>query len=125
MENLRVLHNLVHHVDRMAGENDARVWLRANGYDDVADDIDKLMEGWRKRGSKTRRNWWQALGGTDAGGPRTIEGIIFPVLAAVRHRNGLPPVKDAVKNPGETAPAQVPQVRWEKKPRRRRSAKAK
>ena len=44
----------------MTTNNDARVWLRANGHGDVVDQIDAIMDDWRRRGVKTRRNWWDA-----------------------------------------------------------------
>jgi hypothetical protein len=74
----------------MTTENDARVWLRANGHSDVADRIDAIMEGWRKRGVKTRRNWWDVLAGDREGEPRKVQGVTFPVLAAARRRKGWP-----------------------------------
>lgn len=36
----------------------ARQWLVQNSYTDIATLIDTVMEGWKKKGSKTRRNWW-------------------------------------------------------------------
>lgn len=74
----------------MTAENDARVWLRANGHDDVADRIDGIMEVWRERGVKTRRNWWDVLAGDRDGNARQVEGTAFPVLAAARRRKGWP-----------------------------------
>nr|VFJ88766.1 MAG: hypothetical protein BECKH772A_GA0070896_100113 [Candidatus Kentron sp. H]VFJ90327.1 MAG: hypothetical protein BECKH772B_GA0070898_100095 [Candidatus Kentron sp. H]VFJ97001.1 MAG: hypothetical protein BECKH772C_GA0070978_100103 [Candidatus Kentron sp. H] len=44
-------------------KSDARQWLRDNGYVDVADTIDALMDDWRQQGKKTRRNWWDVLAG--------------------------------------------------------------
>lgn len=74
----------------MTTENDARIWLRANGHEDVADRIDAIMEAWRKRGVKTRRNWWDVLAGDREGNSRQVEGVAFPVLAAARCRKGWP-----------------------------------
>ncbi|WP_437324085.1 hypothetical protein [Sorangium sp. So ce381] len=109
----------------MPNETDARVWLRANGFSKLADAIDEIMRTWRERGLKTRRNWWEALAGTPKGAPMTVEGTVFPIIAAVRERRGLPPVDGAIElPPGVTVPEQVPQARWAKK-RRRRTAKPK
>jgi hypothetical protein len=105
----------------MPKDSDARVWLRTAGFDDLADRIDLIMESWRKRGLKTRRNWWEALAGTPRGMPMTVEGVQFPIISAVRHRLGLDPVKGAVDLPPTVVvPPQVQQVRWQpKRPKRR------
>ncbi len=34
-------------------------WLRDNDYVSVADDMKKIVEGWKKNKLKTRRKWWQ------------------------------------------------------------------
>jgi len=88
----------------MTKEQDARVWLRANGHGDVADPIDTLMEEWRERGVKTRRNWWDVLAGDREGNPRKVQGITFPVLAVARRRKGWPECSSEIVS-GETAPA--------------------
>jgi hypothetical protein len=88
----------------MTTENDARGWLRANGHDDVADHIDAIMKKWRARGAATRRNWWDILAGNEAGDPRTVEGVSFPVLAAARRRKGWSTSRNEVGS-GEVAPA--------------------
>jgi hypothetical protein len=99
----------------MPSENDARVWLRAIGRGDLADEIDKIMRSWKDRGLKTRRNWWEALGGTRKGTNMTVEWVTFPIIAAVRERRGLDPVEGAIElPPGVVVPAQVPQARWGK-----------
>lgn len=36
-------------------------WLRANGYDNVANLIDKIRQEWRASGNSTRRNWWSIV----------------------------------------------------------------
>ena len=72
----------------MTSETDARVWLRANGHRAIAEKIDRIMESWRKRGAKTRRNWWDVLAGTRKGVAKTVEGVTFPVLGAARRRKG-------------------------------------
>ena len=33
-----------------------REWLRKNGYNDIADEIDNIMQEWSEKGKKTRRN---------------------------------------------------------------------
>lgn len=97
----------------MPKDSDARVWLRSVGLDDLADEIERIMQSWKDRGLKTRRNWWEALGGTPSGKPVTVEGVVFPILAAVRRRRGLEPVKGAIKLSSNVAvPEEVPQVRW-------------
>jgi hypothetical protein len=99
----------------MPTESDARVWLRANGFAHVADEIDKIMASWEKRGVTTRRSWWEALGGTQKGKPARVEGFTFPILAAVRLRRGLPPVAGAIElPPGTVVPEQIEQARWAK-----------
>lgn len=100
----------------MPKDSDARVWLRSVGLDDLADEIDRIMQSWKDRGLKTRRNWWEALGGTPSGKPVSVEGVVFPILAAVRERRGLEPVKGTVKLRSKIAvPEEVPQARWEGK----------
>ena len=49
----------------MGRSEDVRQWLRNNGYDDVAGQIDKLMDKWAREGSATRRDWWQILAGAN------------------------------------------------------------
>ena len=110
----------------MPGEADARVWLRTIGYNKLADKIDTIMQSWKDRGLKTRRNWWEALGGTPGGTPMTVEGVVFPIIAAVRHRRGLDPVKGAIElAPNVVVPPAVPQVRWKPKHRTPTPEKAK
>jgi len=97
----------------MSHETDARVWLRANGWQDVADMIDLVMEGWSARGKKTRRNWWEVLAGGAHGEPRTQGGILFPVLRAAQRRQGKPVTKNAISRPGESAPPPIQSMpRW-------------
>lgn len=87
----------------MTTENDARVWLRANGHADVADRIDAIMAARHKRGVKTRRNWWDVLAGDREGSPRKVEGVTFPVLAAARRRKGWSRCESEIGT-GEVAP---------------------
>ncbi len=94
-------------------KNDARVWLRENGYDKVADDIDRLLERWKREGKKTRRNWWEILAGRDNGEPRTVDGVTFPVLRAAQVRQGMKPGKRAgAGKRSEVAPPVRASNRW-------------
>lgn len=68
----------------------ARQWLRENGYCETAAIIDEIEDEWHRQGKKTRRNWWDVLAGDSKGGPRTIEGRVFPVLKAAQLRQGVP-----------------------------------
>lgn len=91
----------------------ARNWLAQNNYEDVACLIDKVMDGWRLKGAKTRRNWWDVLAGTKNGSPRTIEGIVFPVLRIAQIRKGVPVTNNAVcRSKKETPPPKYVSVRW-------------
>lgn len=67
---------------------DARKWLRANGYEEIADLIDEIMAEWRLAGKKTRRNWWDVLAGGKDGKPSIRAGKIIPVLRAAQIRQG-------------------------------------
>lgn len=40
-----------------------RVWLRENGYPEVADMINEIQAEWKISGKHTRRNWWDVLSG--------------------------------------------------------------
>lgn len=66
----------------------ARVWLRENGYDDIADMIDEILEEWASKENRTRRNWWDILAGDKFGNPRIVAGRTFPVLKAAQLRQG-------------------------------------
>ena len=102
------------------GDDDARVWLRVNGYDDIADQIDGVMARWKAAGKRTRRNWWQILAGHVNGQPRIAGGITFPVLRAARIRQGLPPVPHAISRDANELPPPVRvSSRWPKKRRKR------
>lgn len=103
-------------------DKDARTWLRANGYDDVADKIDAIIEDWRKRGVTTRRNWWDVLAGNRAGKAAVVQGVEFPVLAAARRRKGWQ-TSDSETGAGEVAPSPTTN-RWaDKKERKLRAPK--
>lgn len=109
----------------MPSDSDARVWLRSIGYGQLADRIDEIMQSWKERGLKTRRNWWEALGGTPRGTAMTVEGVTFPIFAAVRKRRGLDPVKEGIDlPPNVVVPPEVPQVRWQQKRLKRPKASA-
>jgi len=76
-------------------------WLRDNDYVSVADDMKKIVEGWKKNKLKTRRNWWDILAGDAKGEPREVAGVTFPIIAASRKRQGLPPTPGALKKAAE------------------------
>lgn len=77
------------------------VWLRENDYSSVADDMKRIVEGWKKNNLKTRRNWWDVLAGDAKGNPREVAGVRFPIIAAIRKGQGLPPAPGALKKSGE------------------------
>jgi len=76
-------------------------WLRDNGYRKVADEIAEIVEGWKKNGVGTRKNWWDVLAGNVKGQPREVAGVKFPVIAAIRKRQGLPRADGAISRRGE------------------------
>ncbi len=82
----------------MSPNSSARYWLRSNGYEDIAEMIDEIIEGWKISGKKTRRNWWEILSGGVNGKPRTIEGREFPVLKVAQIRQGKPITKNSIAN---------------------------
>lgn len=79
-------------LDRVNDAEDtaARVWLRANGYPEVAALIEEITTEWARRGKRTRRNWWEVLAGGAHGRPRQVAGRPFPVLKEAQLRQGLP-----------------------------------
>ena len=90
-----------------------RKWLIANNYQDIAISIETVMDGWSKKGTHTRRSWWDVLAGGKNGRPRTIEGIAFPVLRAAQLRKGVPVTENAVcRNINEVFPAIRDNGRW-------------
>jgi hypothetical protein len=92
---------------------DARVWLRENGYADVADRVDSTIERWMQAGKSTRRNWWDTLAGGDDGRPYSIEGQPFPVLASAQLRQGKTVTPNAIKRGAKEKPPPVRQTgRW-------------
>lgn len=70
----------------MVTERDAKAWLRANGHPEVADRIDEVEAGWKARGLRTRRNWWEVLAGDGEGKARKVAGVEFPVIPFARER---------------------------------------
>jgi hypothetical protein len=91
----------------------ARDWLVANGYDDIAGLIDRAMERWKQKGTRTRRDWWEVLAGRADGTGKIIEGIQFPVIAAIQRRMGRIVTEGSLcRNKKEVAPKIRPQGRW-------------
>lgn len=92
---------------------ETRKWLRANGYDDVADMIDEAINEWRAAGKRTRRNWWDVLAGRANGQPCIYAGRTFPILRAALIRKGRPVTPDALcRNPDEVVPDIRVTGRW-------------
>jgi hypothetical protein len=92
---------------------DARVWLRENGYGDVADLIDEVMEGHKADGRGTRRGWWETLAGGKDGRPSSVDGREFPVLASAQRRQGKPVTANAIQRGlHEVAPPVRRTGRW-------------
>lgn len=97
----------------MNGDITIRRWLLENGYDEVAEMIQGIMNDWRRRRVKTRRNWWAILAGGKNGRPKAVGGHEFPVLRAAQRRQGLPITKNAISNRRREAyPDMQPQNRW-------------
>jgi len=97
----------------MAESDLTRPWLRENGYDDVADMIDKVMHEWLKEGKRTRRNWWEILAGDAKGRPRKVAGREFPILMAAQKRQGLTITPNAICRRQEENPPPVRETgRW-------------
>lgn len=97
----------------MPESNAARQWLRENGYDDIADMIEKVMKGWRRKKHKTRRDWWDTLAGGKDGRPSLVNGVEFPVLKAAQIRQGKRVTDNALcRNPQETPPPKKKTGRW-------------
>jgi len=97
----------------MSGTDLARVWLRENGYEDIAAMIDQIVEEWQREGKKTRRNWWEILAGGAGGKPRIAGGRIFPVLMAAQRRQGKPITDNAICRAEEENPPPVRRTgRW-------------
>jgi hypothetical protein len=93
-----------------------RDWLRENGYEDVADLIDKAMARIAEKGTRQRRNWWDILAGDAHGQPCVREGIEFPVLRVAQIRQERPATANAIaRNPNEVPPEVVRTNRWKRK----------
>lgn len=93
----------------------ARDWLVASGYEDINQEIEKIMREWKSRGTRTRRDWWDVLAGTAKGAPCVINGIGFPILSAARIRKGWPPIQGSLcRNMDQPTPSVATQVRWSK-----------
>lgn len=85
----------------LAIANPLDTWLRESGYVKVADEIAEIVDGWKKAGLKTKRNWWDILAGDSKGKPHKVADVKFPVIASIRKRQGLSAVAGAVSKPGE------------------------
>lgn len=95
----------------------ARLWLRHNGYSDVEDLIGAITVEWKRAGKRTRRNWFEILGGDKIGRRRIVGGREFPIIASVRARQNLPPVPSAITRREEKEPPPSPRItkRWSKR----------
>lgn len=92
-----------------------RNWLRANGYEDIADLIDQAMLKMEARGSKQRRNWWDILSGGAQGKSCVVEGIEFPVLRMAQVRQGKPVTSNAISRGKRELPPDVRSTgRWQR-----------
>lgn len=90
-----------------------RDWLRANGYEDIVELIDRAMAKMAARGSKQRRNWWDTLSGGPNGEPCVREGIEFPVLRAAQVRQGKLVTPNAISRSRKELPPDVRSTdRW-------------
>jgi hypothetical protein len=90
-------------------------WLAQNNYEDVLKTIHAVELGWKRKGTGTRRDWWDVLAGNQDGSPKIIEGKKFPVLCAARKRKGWLATDGCLcRNPNEEAPPAIPQTRWKK-----------
>lgn len=89
------------------------MWLRENGYGDIADQIESVMARWKSNGKRTRRNWWAILAGHKDGRPRVAGGVEFPVLHAARIRQRMDPADNAIsRSPNEAPPPIRTSPRW-------------
>ena len=93
-----------------------RDWLRVNGYQEVAAEIDRAVATHKATGSKERRSLGVVLCGGRDGLPLEVAGIEFPVLAAAQEAYGKTVTSNAIrKNPGEVFPPPRVTGRWQKK----------
>lgn len=85
--------------------NTARSWLIENGYNDIAQIIDEILDEWKKKGNGTRRNWWDKLAGGKNGASLKVNGVQIPVLRAAQIRQGKPLTNNAIcRNENEILP---------------------
>jgi hypothetical protein len=92
---------------------EARKWLRANGYEDIANLIDKLILAWAQKGLRTRRNWWKAQSGGVGGRPFTVCGQEIPVLVSAQRRQKKPVTGTALQRGSrESVPPVRSNGRW-------------
>lgn len=99
-----------------------REWLRANDYNELADQIAEVLEELKATGSKERRSWGVVLAGGKDGKPLIVAGREFPVLASAQEVYGKPVTINAIrKDPNEEFPAPRMTGRW---PRKRRLPRA-
>jgi hypothetical protein len=73
-------------------------WLAQNNYEDVLKKIHAVELGWKRKGTGTRRDWWEVLAGNLNGSPKIIEGKKFPVLRAARIRKGWPVTEEFISD---------------------------
>ena len=92
-----------------------RRWLRANGYNDIADTIEDVLTEFKAKGSKERRNWADVLCG-NKGKPVTIAGRTFPILTSAQVSRGLPvSVNGIQRNEDEEFPVALKTGRWQRR----------
>lgn len=97
-------------------DENARIWLEDNNYEDISAIIDEIMAEMKKRQVKTRRNWWEVLAGDIKGRPRTVYGKEIPVLKAAQIRQGVKVTGNAIcRNEDEIIPIKRETNRWPKK----------
>ena len=93
----------------------AKEWLSQNNYEDILKKISAVERSWKRKGIKTRRDWWEILAGNKNGTPRSVDGKKFPILCAARKRKGWGETHNCLsRNSNETIPLVIPQIRWEK-----------
>jgi len=99
-----------------------REWLAQWHYQAELDKIERVEAILRKKGNRTRRSWWEAFAGRPSGQPRIIEGVEFPIIAAIQKREYGMVTPDATqKDRREVAPQKLAQPRWgSRRPKRHR-----
>lgn len=103
-----------------------RQWLAEGEYRDELGLIERVEAILRKQGKRTRRSWWEAFAGTKHARPRFVEGIEFPIIAAIQKRQYGVVTPNAIQNNAhEKAPPPRPQARWgSHRPRRHKLAES-